>query len=77
MDYTNYFHQLYDRLTRHLRENNQGYFEHLKDAWSFSAKAASASALFAIHGIFPFTLEHSGSNKIDCLSTDLHEKLSK
>jgi len=68
---------LHNRLTRHLRENGQGYFEHARDAWTYGAKSAIASTAFFIHGILPFTFEHTGSEKINGIHQHIKNKMDK
>jgi hypothetical protein len=48
---------------RHLHEADEGYFEHLKVAGSFSLKLAKASLACGIHALVPglFTRTASGS----------------
>ena len=54
-----------NRLTRHLRENNQTYCQHLCDAWGYSFQCFSSAAVFLVHGLLPFTFEHTGSELIN------------
>ncbi len=72
-----YMEKIRNRLTRHLRENDQGYFTHMSDAWSFAARSGLASLGFFVHGILPFTFEHSGSGRINKLNKDIEIKMSK
>lgn len=73
----NLFNRLHDRLSRHLRENNQGYFEHACDAWGYAGKSALASVSFFIHGIFPFTFEHTGSSHVNNIHQDIKAKMER
>lgn len=70
-------HYIRYRLTRHLNEAQQGYFEHLSDAWSFAARSGVTSLSFFFHGLFPFALEHSGSSQLSRLHSDVCSKLTK
>jgi hypothetical protein len=62
------------KFCRHLEENNQNYLDHLKDAWSFAAKSAAASAMLFMHGLLPFTFEHAGSDCIEKVYTCMMKK---
>jgi hypothetical protein len=62
------------RLTRHLNENNQTYFEHLRDAWGYSLRSGLAMAFFFVHGLFPFTFEHTGSDLVKEIQDIVDEK---
>lgn len=64
-----------NRLNRHLRENNQTYFQHLKDAWSYAGQSGLATLGFFVHGVFPFTFEHTGSGIIRKVDHSIKEKM--
>ena len=68
---------VYDRLTRHLVINHQGYFEHMRDSWGFASRTGLATLGFFVHGILPFTFEHTGSEIVNKLNTEIQAKLSK
>lgn len=70
------FASIKNRLTEHLRVNNQGYFEHLSDAWSFAGRSGLATFGFFVHGILPFTFEHTGSGYIKQVNDEIKEKTS-
>lgn len=52
---------------QHLQENNQSYFQHMKDAFSLAGKSFLATISFFVHGVFPMIFTHTGSDWIcDC-----------
>lgn len=63
-------------FVKHLTDNNQTYFEHIQDSWSYSYRSLKASVCFFIHGLFPWSFEHDGSDTIFELSSDLDEKIN-
>lgn len=48
-------------MIKHLRDNNQTYFEHLKDAWMYAIYSLACSYVYFIHGALPMILQHNGS----------------
>ncbi len=58
--------------TCHLKENNLGYVQHLKIAWSCALQSFTAGLIFLAHGIFPNKLTYQGS----VIISNLHNKLS-
>ena len=54
-------------FTRHLKENDMTYKEHLKCALGYSIESGKASVIFAIHAFIPFLFEQAGSDKLDTL----------
>ena len=73
----NFFPYIRYRMTRHLNEAQQSYFEHLSDAWSYAARSGLASLSFFVHGILPFTLEHTGSAQLNSVYSEVSTKLEK
>jgi len=61
----------------HLISNNQTYFEHLYDSWSFCKKSLKASFYFFIHGLIPSVFTHNGSATIILLNEELVKRLEK
>lgn len=59
------------RLTRHLNEANETYFEHFRRAMMFSAKMFIGALACTIHAILPFVFEKTGSTTI----TELHDRM--
>ncbi len=47
-------------MVNHLEEIKMSYFTHMRHAFSYALKSASASIIFIIHGIFPNTFTHLG-----------------
>ena len=70
------FRYLQYRVTRHLNEANQGYFEHLSDSWGYAAKTSLASLSFFVHGLLPFTFEHTGSDHLKAVHDKVASKLA-
>ena len=58
-------------MNAHLKDNNQSYFGHLKDALFYSYCCAKATLAFLIHAFLPFTFEHTGSSVV----AHLHEHI--
>ena len=58
-------------LTKHLRESDLTYFQHMRRALSISFNLMTASAACLIHAFFPFVLETNATSKIK----SLYEKL--
>ena len=56
----------------HLEDNNQTYFEHLKNSLSYSWKSTKASFYFFIHAFIPCIFTSSGSTIIK----EVHERVS-
>ena len=60
-------------LTKHLREVNETYFQHFRHAMYFSLQMLLAAIACAIHGVFPFLFERTGSKRVVQLYTDMVE----
>lgn len=60
-------------LTKHLREVNETYFQHFRHAMYFSLQMLLAASACAIHGIFPFLFERTGSKRVAQLYADMVE----
>lgn len=58
-------------LTKHLREVNETYFQHFRHAMYFSSQMLLAAIACAIHAIFPFLLERTGSKRVAQLYDDM------
>ena len=57
-------------LTKHLKESNLTYFQHMRRALSISCNLMTASAACLIHAFLPFVFETSASSTIkDLLKT--------
>jgi hypothetical protein len=64
------------KITRHLEKANQGYFEHLADSWGYAMESGVATICFLIHGILPFTFEHTGSKYLNSVHKKVNDKLN-
>lgn len=62
---------------QHLTDVHQGYFEHLRDAWSYSFQSIVAGFAFFIHGIFPDALVKTGSSYISNVHTTIQHKYAE
>lgn len=60
-----------DRLTRHLSDVDESYFQHMQHALSFAVGLAWAAACCLVHALFPFLCEKSGSKMV----TVLHDRM--
>ena len=65
------------KFCNHLKTNNQDYFEHMKDAWTFGFKSLAASAAFILHGIMPCTFTSCGGKIVDDLNNTIKQKKNK
>lgn len=59
------------RLTRHLEEAEESYFEHLRHALYFAVTLLWAALCCLLHAFFPFLCEKRGSAVV----RSLHEKM--
>lgn len=60
-----------DLFTRHPASVNETYGEHFCVASSFSGRLAYAAFACAVHAVFPFLFEKTGSRII----TELHDRM--
>lgn len=58
---------------RHLQQINQTYFQHFKNALTYSFICQHASVCFVIHAFYPDVLVQTGSKLIE----SLHQRLTK
>lgn len=58
----------------HLKENNQTYWEHNKDALKYSKMAFKASFYFFIHSFFPDKYTTKGSREINKINSAIEMK---
>ena len=54
-----------ERLTRHLREQNMTYVQHLLHALRYSVMLGICSAVLILHAFFPFILEKFASDRVE------------
>ena len=64
-------------LRNHLVFANQTYFEHMKDAMSYSWRSAKSSFCFMMHALCPSVFQHAGSDIIVELHDEIIEKYEK
>lgn len=58
-------------FTQHPETVGESYFEHLCSAWGFAATMAMGAIACALHGLFPWAFQTSGSRRI----RELHERM--
>lgn len=58
-------------FTRHPQTVGENYLEHLASAWGFAATMVVAAAACALHGLFPFAFQTSGSRRV----RELHRRM--
>lgn len=57
-----------DRLfLAHPRSAGQGYFEHMRFAWSFAATLAVGTVAALLHGLFPFLCQTAAGDRVRML----------
>lgn len=62
-----------DRLfLAHPRSAGQGYFEHMRFAWSFGATMAVGTIAALVHGLLPFLCQTAAGDRVRML----HARLS-
>jgi hypothetical protein len=63
---------LIDRLfLAHPRSAGQGYFQHMRFAWSFGATLAVATIAAFLHGLFPFMFQTAAGDAVRTLHARL------
>ncbi len=63
-------------LTKHLDSVQESYLEHLVHASGYAVKLALACIACAIHAVFPFAFEKTGSKMINALHCQMNERFS-
>lgn len=58
-------------FTRHLRDADEGYFEHLAFTLKVGATMVVIACVVVIHGLLPFLFTHTGSQMLDRLNADM------
>lgn len=58
-------------FTQHPETVGESYFEHLCSAWGFAGSMALGALACALHGLFPWAFQTSGSRRI----RELHERM--
>lgn len=56
-----------NKLTAHLDDVGESYFQHLRHASSFAAAMTAGGIACLVHAIFPFLFEKTGSDYIRAL----------
>ncbi len=59
---------------QHLLKIKQSYFEHFKDAITYSYLSLQASIIFCIHGLYPDVLETKGGELIEKIHLRIQKK---
>lgn len=59
------------KLNSHLNSVNEGYFQHMRHALSFTFEMLVGAVCCFIHAIFPFLCEKSGSQIVN----KLHDRM--
>jgi hypothetical protein len=57
--------EMKELLTKHLREQEMSYFQHLLHALVYSATLAVCSVVLVFHAFFPFVLEKFASDRVE------------
>ena len=65
---------MYNPFTKHPKEVNETYFEHMWCALKFSCKLECLAFAAFIHAIFPFLCETTASNGIKKLNDCMQER---
>lgn len=64
-----------DRLfLAHPRSAGQGYFEHMRFAWSFGATMAVGTVAALVHGLFPFLCQTAAGDRVRMLFARLSDR---
>ena len=58
---------MFTKFNQHLQEQEEGYFEHMINAWRLVLLLKKLEAKCIVHSIFPFCYEDAVSSKIECL----------
>jgi hypothetical protein len=66
---------LIDRLfLAHPRSAGQGYFEHMRFAWSFGATLAVGTVAALLHGLLPFLCQTAAGDRVRMLYARLADR---
>lgn len=60
----------------HLQAVNEGYFEHMRHALSYSYRLMKASLACLIHALFPGRCASTASSEIRCLHNEITARLN-
>lgn len=64
-------------LTRHLRDANEHYFEHLAFTIRVGATLVVIAAVVVVHGVFPFLFTHTGSRMLARLNATMAKRRAR
>lgn len=62
----------YEKFFSHLTENKIGYFDHMKRAFSISARMFICGTKTIVHGIFPYFWTTSATDTVHSLYKELY-----
>ena len=67
---------MYNPFTKHPKEVNETYFEHMCCAMKFHCTLLKLSLCALIHAVFPFLFEQTGGDEIEKINNDLQNRRS-
>ena len=68
---------MYNPFTKHPKEVNETYFEHMKCAFKFFYTLLGLSIAALVHAIFPFLFKHTASSGIKDLNDCMQNRRKK
>ena len=68
---------MYNPFTKHPKEVNETYFEHMRCAMKFHCTLLRLSLCALVHGIFPFWFETTASDGIKELNDCMQDRRNK
>ena len=68
---------MYNPFTKHPKEVNETYFEHMKCAFKFFCTLLKLSLAALIHSVFPFLFKTTASNGIKKLNDCMQNRREK
>lgn len=63
--------------SKHLTDVRQGYFEHMRDAWTYSFQSIIGGFAFFVHGLFPDAFVKTGSGYIAGVHATIQRKYAE
>jgi len=67
-------HKLYVLFTKHPHDHNLSYTQHAMRALRMALRLGKGAFALCVHSLFPFLCEKTGTNVIDRLYEELHQK---
>ena len=61
-------------MSRHLKEINMSYFQHMKCALGYAKESGKAMVYFSVHAFLPDVWVTKGSEKLKNLLENIHTK---